>query len=169
MAEQAKAPAKPPKDYSKLLISLFMVLNILVMGGGGAAVFLFSMGWEHPKLTEEKLFEELRRVPASDPQNPLIYTMEKFTINLDGEPRRTIRMEINLEMLNDEAFEEVMNIESRAKARDAILRLMNKKSFSELEPLQGKLFLKDEIIKEMNGILSNGVVRNVYFSDFVVQ
>ncbi len=167
MAEQKSE--KPPKDFSKLLMTLFLAVNVLVMAGGAAAVFLFSMGWEHPKLTEEKLYADLRRVPSSDPENPLIYTMDKFTINLDGEPRRTIRFEVNLEMLDDEAFEEVMNIESRAKARDAILRLMNRKSFSELEPLQGKLFLKDEIIKEMNGILEKGVVRNVFFSDFVVQ
>ncbi|MFZ4403998.1 MAG: flagellar basal body-associated FliL family protein [Pseudobdellovibrionaceae bacterium] len=31
------------------------------------------------------------------------------------------------------------------------------------------MFLKDKIAKEINTILDQGVVKNVYFSDFVVQ
>ncbi len=166
---QDAGPAAPPRDFSKLLSTLFLVVNILVMIGGAGVVYKYSMGWEPPTLTEAKLFAELRRKPAANASDPLIYTMDKFTVNLDGEPKRTIRVEINLEMLDEAAFEEIMNIETRAKARDSMIRIFNSKSFSELEPLQGKLFLKDEILNRLNGILVSGVVRDVYFTDFVVQ
>ncbi|MNL31404.1 flagellar basal body-associated protein FliL [compost metagenome] len=100
---------------------------------------------------------------------PLIYTMDKFTVNLEGEPKRTIRLEVNLQLLGAEGFEEVMEPENRAKARDQIVRILNDKNFSDLESIQGKLFLKDKIASEVNHLLKKGVVKDVFFSDFVVQ
>ena len=95
--------------------------------------------------------------------------MDKFTVNLEGELRRTIRLEVNLQMLGKEGFEEVMEPENRAKARDRILKILNEKGFAELDTIQGKLFLKDRIAEEVNQILKKGIVKEVYFSDFVVQ
>jgi flagellar FliL protein len=90
-------------------------------------------------------------------------------VNLGGEPKRTIRLEVNLQMLGKDGFEEVMEPENRAKARDKIVRVLNDQVFNDLESIQGKLFLKDKIAMEVNGILHKGVVKDVFFSDFVVQ
>jgi len=92
-----------------------------------------------------------------------------LTVNLGGEPKKTIRMEVNLEMLGKDGYEEVINTENRAKARDRIVRVLNEKSFQELESIQGKLFLKDRIAFEVNSVLKKGVVKDVFFTDFVVQ
>ncbi|MNU01437.1 flagellar basal body-associated protein FliL [compost metagenome] len=62
-----------------------------------------------------------------------------------------------------------MEPENRAKARDQIVRILNDKNFSDLESIQGKLFLKDKIASEVNQLLRKGVVKDVFFSDFVVQ
>ena len=56
-----------------------------------------------------------------------------------------------------------------AEARDAIVRILNTTVYTEVETVQGKLHLKNRIISQLNGFLDKGVVRNVYFSDFVVQ
>ena len=72
-------------------------------------------------------------------------------------------------LLGKEGFEEVMEPENRAKARDRIVRMLNEKNFTDLDSIQGKLFLKDKIAGEVNGILRRGVVKDVFFSDFVVQ
>lgn len=95
--------------------------------------------------------------------------MDKFTVNLGGEPKRTIRLEVNLQMLGKDGFEEIMEPGNRAKARDRIVKLLNDNSFANLESIQGKLFLKDKIAFEVNSILTSGVVKDVFFSDFVVQ
>ncbi len=55
------------------------------------------------------------------------------------------------------------------KIRDRIVAILNEKSFSNLEGIQGKLFLKEKIATEINTILEHGVVKDVYFSEFVVQ
>ncbi len=62
-----------------------------------------------------------------------------------------------------------MSPDSRAIARDKIVRVLNDKNFNDLESIQGKLFLKDTIAMEVNSILKEGVVKDVFFSDFVVQ
>lgn len=166
--EQAQAPAKP-KNTGMILQIVFAVLNLLVMGGGSYLVYASTIGWDSPKITEEQIEREIASVEDKADPGPLVYTMDKFTVNLGGEPQRTIRLEVNLQMLGKEGFEEVMEPENRAKARDKIVRVLNEESFGDLESIQGKLFLKDKIAMEVNSILHKGVVKDVYFSDFVVQ
>lgn len=170
MAEtQEQASAAPKRNLGMILQIVFAVLNLSVIGAGGYMVYASTIGWENPKITEADAERELASTSEAADTAPLIYTMDKFTVNLDGEPKRTIRLEVNLQMLGKEGFEEVMEPENRAKARDRIVRLLNEKAFSELDSIQGKLFLKDKIAGEVNGILHRGVVKDVYFSDFVVQ
>lgn len=166
---EQKSAAKP-KNMGMILQIVFAVVNLSVMGGGAYMVYASTMGWESPKITEEDASRELASVSSSEAElAPMVYTMDKFTVNLGGEPKRTIRLEVNLQMLGKDGFEEVMEPENRAKARDKIVRVLNEQVFNDLESIQGKLFLKDKIAMEVNGILHKGVVKDVYFSDFVVQ
>jgi flagellar FliL protein len=169
MSEAAKvaAPAKP-KNTGAILQILFAVLNLSVIGVGAYLVYASTIGWNNPKISEEEAHEELASIAEEDP-GPLVYTMDKFTVNLGGEPKRTIRLEINLQMLGKNGFEEVMEPDNRAKARDKIVRLLNDNAFADVETIQGKLFLKDKIAMEVNSILHRGIVKDVFFSDFVVQ
>lgn len=168
MAEEAKQETKKSVNLGLILKIVFGVLNLLGTGMGAYLVYASTIGWESPKLTEEMLGRDLASVDEAE-LAPYIYTMDKFVVNLGGEPKRSIRLEVNLEMLGKDGFEEVINTENRAKVRDRIVRLLNEKSFFDLEPIQGKLFLKNKIAQEINSILKVGVVKNVFFSDFVVQ
>jgi flagellar FliL protein len=95
--------------------------------------------------------------------------MDKIVVNLSGMPKRTIRLQVNLDMIGPESFQEIMDLENRAKARDKIVRVLNEKTFDDLESIQGKLFLKDKIVEEVNKILDKGLVKDVYFTDFVMN
>ena len=169
MAEKQEQQApQTPKNTGAILQVVFAVLNLSVMGVGAYLVYASTIGWHSPKITEEQAQEEMASTGIEE-AGPLVYTMDKFTVNLGGEPKRTIRLEVNLQMLGKNGFEEVMEPENRAKARDKIVRLLNDKSFTELETIQGKLFLKDKIAMEVNSLLHRGIVKDVFFSDFVVQ
>jgi flagellar FliL protein len=170
MAEkkEEQAAAKP-KNMGMILTIVFAVLNLGVLGGGAFMVYTSTMGWQSPKITEEMLEKDMANEADDARYAPYIFTMDKFTVNLSGEPKRTIRIEVSLQMLGKEGYEEIMSPDSRAKARDKIVRALNEKNFSELESIQGKLFLKDTIAMEVNSILKEGIVKDVFFSDFVVQ
>jgi flagellar FliL protein len=169
MADAKEQTPDKPKNTGMILQLVFAVLNLAVMGGGAYLVYASTIGWNNPSISEEQAETELASTTAAGEMSPLIYTMDKFTVNLEGEPKRTIRLEINLQLLGAEGFEEVMEPENRAKARDQIVRILNDKNFSDLESIQGKLFLKDKIASEVNHFLRRGVVKDVFFSDFVVQ
>ena len=53
--------------------------------------------------------------------------------------------------------------------KDAILLLLSNKTYSELSDLQGKIQLRAELINKLNGILQQGKVKRIYFTEFVVQ
>ena len=175
MPEANQAPTeKKPLNLKLILGIVFAVLNLGVLGGGAFLVYKSTLGHHAPAIREGELAEAKKaREVALDAElgklGPLIYTMDKFTVNLIGEPKRTVRLEVNLEMLGKDGFEELISSENRAKARDRIVRILNEKSFAEVESIQGKLFLKDRIAGEINSILKDGVVKDVYFSEFVVQ
>jgi flagellar FliL protein len=175
MAEQKQDQGKEKKPLNMMLILqvVFAVVNVSVIGLGAYLVYASTIGWHPPRITEKQLSEEKEKIESaelsSEALGPLIYTMDKFTINLDGEPKRTIRLEVNLEMLGKEGFEEVISSDNRAKARDRIVRLLGDKNLADIESIQGKLFLKDRIAMEINSLLDKGVVKDVYFSEFVVQ
>lgn len=170
MAEEKKQEqgAAPAKNVGAILQIAAAVLCFGVTGGGAYLVYASTLAWHPPEITEEQLEREVASV-ADEVKEPFVYTMDKFTVNLDGDPKRTIRIEVNLEMLGQEGFEEVINVENRAKARDRIVRILNEKSFSDLESIQGKLFLKQTIADEVNALLIKGIVKDIYFSEFVVQ
>lgn len=167
--ENAEQQQAKPKSVGAILTLVFAVLNLVVVGGGAYLVYTSTVAWHSPKLTEEMLEADMASTSEDERFTPYIFTMDKFTVNLSGEPKRTLRVEVSLQMLGKEGYEEIMSPDSRAKTRDKIVRVLNEKNFSELETIQGKLFLKDTIAMEVNSILKEGVVKDVFFSDFVVQ
>jgi flagellar FliL protein len=179
MAEEKKEEPKKDtgKSVNKMLLALigFAVVNIAVVGAGAYMVFAATIGWHAPEITETQLAnqKEKENQKGSVGTGELLYTMDKFTANLAGDPlkdpQRKIQIEVNLDMLNKEGFEEIISSDRRAKARDKILQVLGNKTFGEVETIQGKLFLKDQIAQEINSLLDKGVVRDVYFTSFVVQ
>lgn len=171
-ADKSVVSDKKPLNIKAILMWGFIAINLGTVGVGAFLVYSSTLGYQHPSLTDDDLYKQrMQSAEASSyvPKGPLIYTMDKFTVNLAGEPKRSIRIEVNLEMLNKDGFEEVIDPDNKARSRDQIIKILNDETFANIESIQGKLFLKDRIASEINSILSDGVVKDVYFSEFVVQ
>lgn len=167
MSEEANPEGKSGKDIKKILAMVYVVLNLGAMGAGSFLVYTATLGYHPPQVSSEELNKEVDEFRKSLQDKPMSYTLETVNTNLAGLPRRLVRAEINLEMLDAEGFEEIINL--GAKGRDAIVRIFNEKTFDDIESVQGKLHLKNEIIGQLNSMMDHGVVKDVYFSDFVVQ
>ncbi len=153
-------------NIMKILMILFAVMNLTVICGGGFIVYKYTIGYKPPILTEKDLYQAMNIEKQFEEGEPIIYSLDPFTVNLLT-PRHVINLEVSVELLDEDGFEEVISEDPRA--RDAIVRILNKKSKSDLESIQGKLFLKDQITVAINDFLDDGVVKDVYFSRFVVQ
>jgi flagellar FliL protein len=169
MAEEKEgaAPAKPKMDMKKILVILFLVANVSTVGGGAYLVYAATLGFKSPKVTEEELSKEMNDFRKTLEEPAIYYTMDAFNTNLEGLPRRFIRVEVSVEMYDKEGFEELVGLGGHA--RDSIMRILNGKKFEQIETVQGKLQLKNDIVSYLNDALKEGVVKNVYFTKFQVQ
>lgn len=160
-------PEKPKKDIKKLMTFAFMGLNLICLGLGTFMVYEATLGVQQKSISNEEAERELASFEETLRGDPVLYTMSAFNTNLEGVPRRMVRLNLSLEMMDEEGYEEVIGIVPQA--RDSIMRILNGKSFDDIETVQGKLHLKNQIIAELNSSLKKGVVKNVYFNDLAVQ
>ncbi len=165
MAEEQ--PTKPKRDIKKLMTFAFMGLNLICLGIGTFLVYEATLGAKYKSLSNEQAERELASFEESLRGDPVLYTMSQFNTNLEGVPRRMVRVDLSLEMMDEEGYEEVIGIVPQA--RDSIMRILNGKTFDDIETVQGKLHLKNQIIAELNTSLKKGVVKNVYFNALAVQ
>lgn len=176
MAEKAEGEGQGSGKKINMMAILAVVgilVNFGVVGAGLYFAYAATLGWNAPAITEEELVANLAKAGLADSgeaeSGPMILTLDHFTVNLTGEPKRTIRLEVNLSMLNRSGFEELLDSAKTSKVRDRVVAMLQDRSFQDLESIQGKLFLKDQIVAETNRILHEGVVQDVFFSEFVVQ
>src|SRR5689334_4333149 len=122
----ADAPQAAPKSSGKILFFAVAGLNLVAGLVGLFLVYKSTLGFHYPATTEAEV-EALTPEHAAAADQPVLYSMEPFTVNLGGTPQRMIRIEISLEMLDQDGFEEVMGL--GARSRDAIVKLLNEKTF----------------------------------------
>ena len=164
----AAATGGPKRDMQKMVALGLAVLNLAAAGAGLGLTYKATLGWERESITEESAIEALKKARENEGvRESILYTLPTFTVNLDGQPSRILRVELTLDMLDKDGFEEV--VKNSPAARDAIVRILNGKTYDELETIQGKLFLKDQISVSLNQNLELGVVKDVYFSEFLIQ
>lgn len=155
-------------DLAKFLLPFFAVLNLATLGGGAYLVYQSTLGYKPQVLREPAAFEDLKKERDGRGFGEAVrYTMPVFTVNLADTPRRIVRVEMTFEMLDKDGFEEI--VRNSPIARDQIVRILNRKTFDDLETIQGKLFLKDQIAVTLNKSLKAGVVKDIYFNEFLVQ
>jgi flagellar FliL protein len=165
---EAGAPPKKPLPIKAVLTVVFVVINLVATVGGAGLVYMSTLGFKRIPITEESEAEKLAKAKeAQGEMDPILFTMEPFTINLAGKPRRTIRAVVSFELMDEKGFEELVRL--GAQPRDEIGRILNAKTFSDIESIQGKLTLKDEINMIVSQQLKTGMIRDIYFNEFVVQ
>ena len=100
---------------------------------------------------------------------PNIFLLGDFTTNLANNDRagKFVRVEVRLEMSDTDMADELK--EKNIRLRDAVIEEMSLKRFSELSTEKGKLTLKANIKERLNGIVEEGKIEEVYFTQFIVQ
>ncbi|RUM50582.1 MAG: flagellar basal body protein FliL [Hydrogenothermus sp.] len=149
----------------KLLIILLVIL--LLGGGGGFAAYKFLLS-DKSKEEEKDKAEEIVKETQSIEQIGIMYDLGNFVVNLaDKDADRYLKINIVLEIENEQVK---MELEKRLpQIKDAITTLLITKTSEDLKTAEGMELLKEEIIKRVNAILPLGGVKNVYFTEFVIQ
>jgi flagellar FliL protein len=176
MAEEEEVKTEaPPKKSKKMLIIGGIAGLVLVIGAPALYFTVFKKSAEEPTLpTDIALKEEtaglignLEEDELEEGEEPLgaIYPLDSFVLNLsDG---KFIRTQVQLEFSGNDIPRRFYN--RSVILRDALIKLITKKSSDELLDESGKNKLKEEIKQTINDVLKREEVKNVYFTQFVIQ
>jgi len=158
-AAEGEAPAKRKGGKGKLIIIL--VVAVLVLAAGGTAAKLLLFGSKKPA----------SETASASPKEAKVETMklESIVVNLaDHDSNHYLRITVVLAFAGDEKLaKEIM--EKEFEIRDRIIQLLRKKRYAEVSTPDCTDKLKKEIIQEVNRHLEGQKIREVYFSEFLVQ
>jgi len=151
---------------SKKLVFL-LLLGLLVVGGGGAAFFMMSN--DHEEKKSEQHAEQTMEEEEPDPEQvgPVI-DLEPFVLNLaDHDQLRYLKVSIKLQLDRPELETDYQD--KLPAIRDALLVLLTSKESRGLRTVDGKMLVRDEIGGRINAIMKKGKIRQVFFTDFIIQ
>ena len=194
MAEkETKEEAHAEKKQSKngLMIVIVVVLMLIIIGGA-VVVFLLMSGDEKeaaPQHGAPAAQEKAAPAPAAASTHApakaksdggddmvsrklseigILYPLDTFTVNLKSDAgRRYLKATISLELKGPE-----LSIELDKKApviRDRIIRILTSKSIEEISSTKGKQKVSEQIVDVLNSMISDGSIKGIYFTEFVIQ
>lgn len=151
---------------------LIIMLGVLVVGGG-AGFFLLSGGEPEKKgkqqgeHAEAEMEAEGEHEPDPAFVGPVI-DLEPFVLNLaDRDQLRYLKVAIKLQL--DRPENETDFADKLPAIRDALLVLLTSKESRGLRTVDGKMLVRDEIGGRVNTIMKKGKIRQVFFTDFIIQ
>lgn len=179
MAEEEKDEKMSKRGGGSIVLVIVIFLFVLLLAVVGMIGYLMLQGPEDnaPSANNATPNAQTSRTSngTSTPQRGSdyanigpMYPLESFTLNLlsDGGARYvkcTMQLEQNTDLLQPELDKKM------ALIRDVIIRTLTSKTFEEVSTTKGKERLKDELVGKINEVLTDGSVKNIYFTDFVVQ
>lgn len=157
------------KKSSNLVLIIIIVALVLVLLVVGVVVAMLAGGDEAPSNNSSNPSAKEKKVQSMDSiEVGPMFPLDTFTVNLLSDSgRRYLKVQMNLE-LDDEQL--AAELESKtAVVRDVVIRMLSSKTLEEISTAKGKDKLKEQITDQLNLRLRDGNIRNVYFTEFVVQ
>jgi flagellar protein FliL len=159
--EESKPEEAPKRKKVPINLIIIVILGLCLIGGG---VFvwksgLFSKGTEEADIETENKKQELI--------GPIL-TLDTFIVNLLGDRgKKYLKVKVELELDSEQTTAEITL--RLPQIRDSILTMLSSKTNEDINTLEGKFQLRAEIIATINQYLKTGKIKNVYFTDFIIQ
>lgn len=149
-----------------LIIFIGVFLLVVIAMGGGFFMMWNKMSSMNAQNSEdaETATETEEAVETMGPTTRL----ETFIVNLaDKGGTRYLRISMDLELEKEETVEVV---EKRLpKIRDAVLMILPTKKYEDIGTVEGKSALRNEMLAKINELMKPEEIKNIYFTEFVVQ
>ncbi len=163
---------KPEKSGGSPLVVILLALNMLLVAGVGAYVVFFGGIGQAPEKANDTV--EAEQTEESDEKKDTgvtigpIVEMQPFLVNLD-EPgtNRYLKASIQLELDGPNGQTEAQT--RQVPLRDLIITYLSSLNYSQTQGVVNKEIIRTSMIKQINEVLRQGKVNNLYFTEFVIQ
>ncbi len=171
---------KEKKSSNMLMIIIIVVLILVIIIGAVVAVLLMGSDEETVKNTapqaKERSVSSQRSRATNDAFNDTrkldqigtLYPLDTFTVNLKSDSgRRFLKVTMSLELDNPELSHE---LDAKAAVlRDRIIRILSSKTLEEISSKKGKQKVTEQIMDTLNSMITDGQIKGIYFTEFVIQ
>ena len=179
--EQTDAPKEKKSNMLMIIIIVVLILIILI----GAIVGILLMGGDDeemasssaPQAKEKSVSKSSSRSNSSSSSMDdsrqlsdigILYPLDTFTVNLKSDAgRRYLKVTMSLELEGEE-----LSLELDAKSpvlRDRIIRILTSKTLEEISSKKGKGKVSSQVMDTLNAMISDGQIKGIYFTEFVIQ
>jgi len=153
MSDDKTQPEKSRKSTILWLLALTLIVN------GGAFYY-----WSHKA---PSVAGASQPAPASV---PAVMHLETFTLNVDDPEQRTyLRVGIDLGLDHDPKNDGKGPVPPTAVVRDTILNVLMATKPQDVTTVEGKRKLKEQILVALQQRVPDMGVREIYFTEFLVQ
>ncbi len=176
--KEEESTSKEKKSGNMLLIIIIVVLFLIIIIGGVVAFLLMGDDAEdmsQSSAPQEKVAKKSKKHKSIEFDNArqlsdigTLYPLDTFTVNLKSDSgRRYLKATLSLELEGEE-----LPLELDAKTavlRDRIIRILSSKTLEEISSKKGKLKVSQQIMDTLNAMISDGEIKGIYFTEFVIQ
>lgn len=180
--QQESAPAEK-KSSNMLMIIIIVVLILIILIGAVIAILLMggddeaAMAQQAPQQVQERpAAKSSRNYAAGNSMESsrrldeigVLYPLDTFTVNLKSDAgRRYLKVTMSLELDGEELSLELDN--KSPVIRDRVIRILTSKTLEEISSKKGKQKVSDQIMDTLNSMISDGNIKGIYFTEFVIQ
>lgn len=159
-------PQKSRRSFKILVIAGVGLLALLLIGGGLAILVSSSVSPGDWPLAEKIKGMVSGGKRSTGTPSITLHKMEPFLVNL-ADPGQFRYLKVTLHV---EAKQKGDEFERRLpQSRDTVLNVLSSKISRDLMTSEGKNALREEIREKMNQVLLETKVKNIYFTEFVIQ
>lgn len=154
---------------SKKAVMITAAGIILLIGGIAGALFFFGKSPESDRNTQGKeAAQAVVPLTASAVFEDIVALRPFERIQLkDGSSMTLISITLALELTDSRYKQEVHAVEDRI--RQIVTSRLEGMGWLELRNPEGKIILKYDLLKRINSIFPETVVRNIYYTNFLMQ
>jgi flagellar FliL protein len=163
MADDTEKEGGPeePKKKSKLILFVMVGLVLLLLAGGG--FFAYTKFLKPKPVVDTKALKKVQEKKIGE-----MLELDPFVVNLaDPSGKRYLKLNITLELGPDSSADKIKTY--TPKMRDMVIMLLTNLTFDEVMTPEGKIRLRDELFARFNHMLRPNRIKNIYFTNFIIQ
>ncbi len=147
---------------------ILIIVNLAVVLMGAGLVY-YSHFMIKPEPTNQAAEEDNLKKEASEKSRLEPVAIKKFVVNLHSGSSRLRFLDLEMNVLTFHADQKEMVKTFEHVFKDVVIQVASQMSPSELDSMTGKLTFESRVKKAVNEKLGQSVVKQIYFSSFVVQ
>lgn len=168
LGDEVEVDAQPKKGgLSGKKLVLFIVLPVLLLGGGGAGAYF--MGLLDPLLGKHAGQAEAEGAEAGKRADSIYYDLPEMLVNLNTGGRRSsfLKISVALELEDQATIERLKTVMPRII--DHFQVYLRELRIEDLSGSAGIERLREELLLRVNSAIEPQVVRDVLFKEMLVQ